>query len=560
MAQQPDQQEIDPLTMLSMTLQQDAADLTEEAAARMIRSSAEMIQNETVADGGKIITNSDIDALYDRVAGTKVIAFLPAGTNVDTKNSNARVEKDPSSGKLKVIVPHEPVKTNVDPAQTARNVVQQAGETFPSTFDVEKEMAKLKDKRGEELASGITTLLSTLDTHITKRKIQIGEQASVESGYAAAKAALERSLQAEHIPNPNFGGMSFNQRFGFASAQTQQAETFANTTRIQMMALEKSMIEKDLEISKYASARNAILKMEMRTAQRQMAEDDKLDAITSSMVANYKFVYGSSDMDDLTARRAIAARVRNDPIVAKTVMLTPDNVYATLLDPELKVRDNAFKLVLKYDVAANNLDPNTTQTPITERIKEFIKEPIKLLDAGVRTGTISKEEAKQLNTQWIRADTKERASLQQGAFAALLEKYIERQYETSYQNVKKWRANEVDPSQPLGQVADRIAKSNTNGIAHLPTVVDMFIRDTSLKDPETQAILTHAQKMDILESALSGTISNDFKTILYPNTDSLKIKMANSIKNIANKSHIRMKLDMWRQEYWKEPYAPFGLR
>jgi len=536
MAQNPgqDQEEFDPATLLLQTLQQSSADLTEEASVQMIQSSAEMIQNETVSQVPGIF-DQDLNALYERISGPAKTIF-PDGTKIFGK-----VQKtvDSATGHITITNTPEPVKTNVNPAQTARNVIQSASQSFPISFDVEKELGKLKGLRGEELSSAITSTLATIDTEITKQRQLINKQAAVESGYIAAQTALERSLQAEHIPNPNFGGLSFNQRFGFASAQTQQAESFASTTRVQMMALEKSMIERDLSVSRLVSAKQAILKIEMRTAERQMKEDDRLDAITSQQVANYKFIYGK-DLDDLTARRAIVNRAAQDKIVAKTVAVTPENVYTIILDPELRVRENALKLVLEYDKATNNLDSSATQTPITERIKEFVKEPIKLLDAVVATGAIPKKEADTLRTQWIAADTKERASLQQGAFASLLEKYIERQYEVGYDNMKKWKANEMDIKSPLGSVIDRISKTNSAGKANLNTVIETFIMDQTIKGADGQ-VIPYEQRLAILDSALGGAISNEFKSILYPNTDSLRIKMSNKIRNAAARAYIKVK-------------------
>jgi len=536
MAQNPgqDQEEFDPATLLLQTLQQSSADLTEEASVQMIQSSAEMIQNETVSQVPGIF-DQDLNALYERISGPAKTIF-PDGTKIFGK-----VQKtvDSATGHITITNTPEPVKTNVNPAQTARNVIQSASQSFPISFDVEKELGKLKGLRGEELSSAITSTLATIDTEITKQRQLINKQAAVESGYIAAQTALERSLQAEHIPNPNFGGLSFNQRFGFASAQTQQAESFASTTRVQMMALEKSMIERDLSVSRLVSAKQAILKIEMRTAERQMKEDDRLDAITSQQVANYKFIYGK-DLDDLTARRAIVNRAAQDKIVAKTVAVTPENVYTIILDPELRVRENALKLILEYDKATNNLDSSATQTPITERIKEFVKEPIKLLDAVVATGAIPEKEADTLRTQWIAADTKERASLQQGAFASLLEKYIERQYEVGYDNMKKWKANEMDIKSPLGSVIDRISKTNSAGKANLNTVIETFIMDQTIKGADGQ-VIPYEQRLAILDSALGGAISNEFKSILYPNTDSLRIKMSNKIRNAAARAYIKVK-------------------
>ena len=536
MAQNPgqDQEEFDPATLLLQTLQQSSADLTEEASVQMIQSSAEMIQNETVSQVPGIF-DQDLNALYERISGPAKTIF-PDGTKIFGK-----VQKtvDSATGHITITNTPEPVKTNVNPAQTARNVIQSASQSFPISFDVEKELGKLKGLRGEELSSAITSTLATIDTEITKQRQLINKQAAVESGYIAAQTALERSLQAEHIPNPNFGGLSFNQRFGFASAQTQQAESFASTTRVQMMALEKSMIERDLSVSRLVSAKQAILKIEMRTAERQMKEDDRLDAITSQQVANYKFIYGK-DLDDLTARRAIVNRAAQDKIVAKTVAVTPENVYTIILDPELRVRENALKLVLEYDKATNNLDSSATQTPITERIKEFVKEPIKLLDAVVATGAIPEKEADILRTQWIASDTKERASLQQGAFASLLEKYIEGQYEVGYDNMKKWKANEMDIKSPLGSVIDRISKTNSAGKANLNTVIETFIMDQTIKGADGQ-VIPYEQRLAILDSALGGAISNEFKSILYPNTDSLRIKMSNKIRNAAARAYIKVK-------------------
>jgi len=541
MAQNPaqEQEEFDPNTLLLQTLQQSSVELTEEAAVKIIRSSTEMINNETVSQTPNIMAVEDVNDVYARIAGNDTVTHLSPGTKVVTKEIIGKVSKEISeTGHITIRNAPEEVRVNVDPGQTARNVLTSAGQSFPVEFDLDTAMGKLKGLRGDELASAITATLATLDTQLTKQKQFIGQQAAIESGYTAAQTALDRALQAEHVPNPKFGGLTFNQRFGFASAQSQQAESFASKTRIQMMALERSMIEKDLTISKVLSAKQAILKMEMRTAQRQMAEDDKLDAITSSMVANYKLVYGSKDMDDLTARRAIAARATKDPIIAKVVMATPDNIYTTLLDPELRVRENALKLVLEYDKAANSLDPSMTQTPTTERIKEFVKEPMKLLDASISTGSITKKDADKLRTQWMTADTKEKASLQQGALANLMERYIERQYEIGYNNMKKWRSNEMDVKSPLGAIVERISKTNPSGNAHINTVIESFIIDKAIKGPDGQP-MPYEQKLAILDSALQGTITNDFKSILYPNTDPLYAKMSNNIRNMAARAFIK---------------------
>lgn len=553
----------DPVEILRQGLAQDAAGFIEEAGARLADSSKSMVTYEAQAQAPRVITNETIDQLYDRVSGTKYVATLPAGSKVSAKTKNMWTRKL-DDGSIELSVNSPVFVTNTNPDQVARASNQKAANPSTYTFDVDAEMGKLKGLRGEELQTAIISLMSNIDTSITKSRQRIGQQASIESGYTSAQAALERSIAAEHLPNPAFGGMSFNQRFGFASAQTQNAQSFASATRTQMTALEQSMVNKDLEISKLASAKNALLNIEAVSLKRQLHAEDKQEMINAAVpadaVANYKYLNGR-DISDDKAKGAIIATADKDKSMHKILATNEDTIYTNLFDQDLKVRDGSFKILIERDKALNPniISADAKETPVSQMIRSFVKEPTSLIDASIKAGILSKEDAGKFKTQMAGADNKEKASIQQGALAALLEKYVQKQFVNSYMNMTKWKATEIGDNTPLGVVINRVSKTNPNGSAPLFTVIDSFIMDQTLKNPDGQ-IIPYEQRVATLEAALTGTISSDFKSMLLPNKEGVQVGLANQIRNAAARTHIRSRTDLGNQTMGVSPGFSYEIQ
>lgn len=571
----------DPLDILREGLTRDQISATEETAVKLIESSKQMVINQAQSQSVRIMRNpkgfgdealskltdgkeegSDIrdilakgqfkevsfgttpgpgGVLYDADIGGKYVGTMPAGSKVTSKTSNI-VTRTMPDGSVELFV--KQTTPEVPPAKVFQSVQEAASRPQGTVFNLENEEAKIRDLTGEDRLNAVSTLLSNLDAQITKGRQRIGQTAAIQSGNQSAQTALDRALQMEQLPNPAFGGLSFAQRFGVPSAQTIQAQEFLRATQIQMTQLESSMTLKDPEVMKYVSAKERLMKIEARTADRQARAEDKeaqfAQAIPQHQNAAWRALYPGTTAEE--ANKQIAAASKNNKPDYIATLMTSDNVYSTLMHSDLAVREKALTVLRNHDRANNAGFETAEKTPTTEMLSKFIKNPAMLEQEVLKIGAMTPEEIQTMKAQATSIGTtqsaQEKKSLEQRHRALLLEKYFEKATEKSYTNdMRKWKSNETGANTPLGMIIAGVSKSNVSGQADMPTVIAKYIQDPTVVGPDGQP-LPYEQRVQVLQSALTGTAGNEFKTMLYPDMTALHTKLANDVTITAARARV----------------------
>lgn len=546
MATQPigevvNQQEQEPIDMLRQALVESQVDATNEAAMRLSTSSKMMTINEGQTQT-KTITNESISALYDRVSGTRYVGTLPVGSRVDAKTKNITERKLPT-GEIELFVKAD--IPNVPPAKVFQAQYEAYAQKNPAQpFNLENEEAKLRGLSGEERLVALTTLLSNVDAQMTQARQRISAQAGIQSGMTAAQAALDRALAVEQLPNPNFGGLSFAQRFGVASAQTVQAQEFMRATQIAATQLENSMLNKDAEINKYASAKERLMRIQNIYTQKQLAKEMRaeervekaLESIPQHQIANYQAMFPGTSPEDAATELLKASR-ENKPIFQATAV-TPATIYTALTDQNLSVRRATLEVLNNNDRAINPNYINEPTARSVNAIRRFVENPA-LLDAEMNKLMTPKQVAEYNARIGRTPDKKEQESMKQANRANLLQAYMEKIITNTYQtDMREWNATEKGQGTVLGGIIDSVAKTNPTGKADLNTVISKFITDATLKNPDGSP-LPYENRVQILQAALLGATSNEYRTMLNPDMTAIRLKLANQITNEAGRAHIR---------------------
>lgn len=540
----PDMEGVDPeqlKQLLVIGLQTDALVQTEEAAAKLTQSSIQIAQNTADGQTGRVITNKSIDELYSGIAGAteKVIGYMPPGSVITSKTRDIRTEIDPSSKKVVIIqqTPKEPAITvNTPAAQTFRNEAENAASKEPKPVNIAVEMAKLKDLRGNELASAITTLQASVAAQHANIMKRLDDSAAIESGHAAAAAALKRTIEVDQISGPLAV-------YGTPSYQTVQAQQMLNSTLAAKENLLKSKALKDPELAALNAASQQLNKIDAKIALREAKDDDRAAVVTAQQVANVKTVYG--DMPDHVARQYVLDRGAKDKNVAAIASITSDNIYQALVHPSVDIRKGALKILNEWD-KANNPNDNRQISQSVEFLKTLGIEanPAAIWDYARKNGIVTQEEMSKYQKELQLGGTAaEKAQITATGSAALLEKIVERVTQGNMMNMATWKTD-VATSGPLANIINKVSKSN-GGKAPMSVVIAQFVADQTVTKADGTP-LSFAEKQAILAAGIQGAFANDTKTMLFADTSALRNQMMNDVKNTAARAYIQYAINSGR--------------
>lgn len=552
MAQSPATEEPDPLVLLTATLESQAQDQQRDAVVRGQEAQQFSEALRTIPEYKHVAASSPVNDLDSYYAGIvpqgSIINVFPKGSKVITGGKlpgggSIRQEVDPRSGDI-IVFEDKPTPAGQGPKQNDTKVmgaVIDSRNNLKPSFDLSTELARIKTLSGDALFDHISTTIVNVDMQLSREMQRIRETASVQSGYASARAAYDLNVQADLIA-PAMQGK------GVASYQTVQAKTLMDNNFTISRQLAEDLGKADSKVAELNSAKRVLGTMEIRRAQAEINKEGRKDAkaeaaeektrvltsaVTPAEVANYRTLTGEV-ADDNTVRMAIVQRRDKDKVLGSLIDTTPENIVIKLMDPDKNVVSGALKLALAYEKAAQNstIPPSATTTPTIDMIKRGLANPTELVKFAP-----TEQRAELMRKLKTPGSGKELRETMTGTMANLLGKYIENNIGGEFAgDMRKW----VSVGNPDLQAAiDRTSATALNGKAPIGLVVDEYIK-AKLTGPDGKPIQLR-DRIAVLEAAIvTGTAAMPRSLFVTPEaTDAMRLVLVNTVKDKAARAYIQ---------------------
>lgn len=534
---QGDIPQADPLNILMAGMEQDAGLYTEQAKTQIA-------QAQTTLSAGDV-TSKDI--LNDTLKNQRqVIMVVPKGKSFDTFGKNVNVALDPNGDtvvfKEAPKLPHPSdlgiTKTTLDPQKSAAEILDNAGKP-PTEFNVDATLASFKDLSGDALDSAVKKANIDINMALSRAHQRVSRMAMLKSGAMQAQLALEKNIQLDQTSG-------FTEKTqGQFSAQTQEAQNTLQQALQTSNQLLVSFMKDDTEVAKLLAAQGEMVNVERKRMLRGEREQDKTEraiaSVTPSELTNYKLIYGTTG-DDQKDMQTIAARRDRDKVLGLIVQGSPENIFELLTHPDGKVRKEALKLVLQYDIAAHpekikgdgGIPKDAMSTPMTQLLKKYIDDPSALVDAAPNLDVKKKKDLKEALAKPM--GTAERAAQYHSELASHLASIVEQGKDNFFKgDVSNWRASEISGTSPLAASVTAVKNANKRSEAPLSDVIGHFI--TSVVNAPDGTEMQFKPKLDLLLAGLDGAAANQYKSLVFANPEGSKMRIAEFIKNEAARAY-----------------------
>lgn len=492
-----------------------------------------------------------------------LITRIPKGKEFSVQGPGVTVEKDSVTGETFVYNTKgiQSGQTRQNDERVMATVLDTSTRQGAASFNLTEDMNKIKTLNATEAADQISITLAKLEVQIAREAQRVRQTAALESGYTAARVAMDRNVQLDM--------MSPHIKPGMVSAETHQAQqrmaaalTVANSLTNGLLLEDGKLAELNaakVDLSKRAMQlaqrqeqsiirkeereanreANAEVRSAQKTAEREQRREDASDIITAPELANYRAITGNTSNDIDAKLSLIAAIKRKDTVLTKLAAVTPSNIHIALMDVDPKVREGALKLVVAFDKAGNeNIDKSATTTPTAELLKKAIANPESL----IQWAPLDMQES--LRLKWRLAKSgKEREEMRANDFPPLIAAYVENTIQGQFEaDVRKWKGIGIKDTSPLALTIKELSDSSplsVKGAVPMGTLVDAFV-SKKIQGPDGKE-LTINEKIGILEQSVSTSISNMDKGIMWnaDSVDALKARLVSNMKIYAARQHIR---------------------
>lgn len=551
--------EVDPLSILTQELQKKAASFSLDAVSKVPVATQMTEALSTNDDYAKVAASTPLDEYYANVVGpsAKVVNVFAPGSRVltggkGTGGSKIKQELDPRTGNIIVFEDFAPAdgSRQNDSKVLAASIESQGPASRDGSFNLQEAMAKAKTLSGEALYEHVAQTRVGIDMQMAKELERVRKIASAESGFLSAKAAYNTNLQMDQLPNPAFGGLSFAARFNQPSAQTQAARLEMDRVYGVSQSLTRELATTDSKLAELHSAREVMVQMEARRAQRELQNEARTEArtdrneqrneeltaaITPLMVANYRKITGSAD-DDNKVRRAIVNRGSKDHDFVKLVETTPSNIAQRLTDPNPEVVNGGYKLLFESEKATNpNFPADATTTPTIKFIKQQLANPTTLVQKYAppetdKAGLLRRLKTPKTGKELIEA----RAEL-----APMLGAAMEGQARITFEgDTRAWAVTDSELQKSIAAISSTVR----SGAAPIGAVVEDYITKKITTPDGKQFGLR--ERLAVLDSAIitGSTIIPKTMFVTPESIDAIRLQLRNQVKIEASRAFMRSQI------------------
>lgn len=530
----------DPLQLLTQELASQASMYTAEATERapVAIQMADTLQTQAAVGGttdrggggtGGVTVNDVLAQLSLTESGT-VVGRVAKGQKTIAKSANVHEKIDPATGDTLLVL--EPARAQND-YKVAAAVIDTQGQVASATFDINREVERMRTLTGNDLMDHVGKMLSNIEVRKAEEMKRIRQTAGIESGYLAARAALDRNVMLDQTSG-------FTQRHGFASAQTQAAQALVQQTLAAQNSLLQGLIAQDSKLAELHGVQQEIVKVQARQGARQARREDIQEEaaalVTPIELANYHMVYGKSG-NDMQDKVTIAQRRDRDKVMGALIQATPENITTLLVNPDPKIRDGALKLVVEYDKARNPQYQGQDETPTSRLVKQALAAPEKTLFETIR----DPDQKKQLLQQYRTATSgKERAEFRANHFPDLLARYVEQNLQNAFElDVRAWKAPNINDGSEFDKTIKEVSATSPTGRVPLGTAVEAFMA-RKIQTPDGKE-LGFPEKVAMLEQNLRGASNAIERNLMMSNdgVEAMRIRLTNKMKNVAARAYIR---------------------
>lgn len=537
---------IDPLDLLNAALTNEAQSYSDDADRSMGQAALanDVLEDQYQALVNKRDTVADPFPVQLEPKAKVSIGKLTPDSNIAVNNETGAVVYYSETNKYRKTDPHK--------VFAAESAVQ---ERRDGSIDVESIIAKANTLKGDELRDHLTTSLLAIERAARERMKVLNEQASLESGYTSAQAAVQRNIQLDQ-QSP------YAHLLGNGSAQTLQAITQVQAASVMRDRLLMNLGRTDGVLGTLQGGKDALLKLEQKRMNielaqearreekaetRQQKAEELIEAVSPGRIANYRVLTGDQRPDADVAKTIAKER---DPQKLELLGLNESNVWSMLAHPDPEVKEGARKLLLERQKAVDpNIEKDATETKITRWIKQVQDDPNKL----IREVPLTKDRKSSLTDELNRlSGAKEKAAFYQRLFSELLPVYLEDQFmKDETRNVRKWKTG-VFTEPVLADIVDKVLSVGGTQDAPIKSVARTFAaRQIKLPDGKDMQL---PEKIAMIEQG----VREHFNTI-PPNIilnkgaiNTIRDGLINDIKNEMGRAYVQDRIrpflsaGMWR--------------
>jgi len=495
----------------------------------------------------RVITNKTIDDMYAQMQidpDYAVRSRVPI--KPDAKISvmgNVKLYQDPNDpeGRVVVAFPKAP-----DPQTVNKQLLDKSAGIKSSSFNIREEIAKLKDLKGDELAAHSETVMMNANMEIARRKQLIEQQARIQSGLKNAEEALHKTL-----------ANSYNSITAAGQEKVKNAQSLYNAALQAHAKLSDTLIKSDPIMAELVVGTQLVQKVEISRSQREQASKDKkeqkaaveqnlLDAVPAHALQNYKYLIGSTETDPEKVndeRRQVLAKSKQNKDFEKVVMATPDTIKYLLVDPNPKIRQEAYKILVGYDKLRfpdlRNADAISTPTLDEYKLKDILNDPMKL---AVHSAVPSEIRAELMKFKQMRVPGGAKVAEQKETelLGRALEAYIQNVNKAKPTDMTTWRTAETVDGSPLRAVINQVSATRKNGDAPFDLVIETFMQ-TPTKNADGSDMKVLDKKL-ILMNGIRQVVSQYEKQWLQPDMSGIQALWIERINNLTNLAAMRSQL------------------
>lgn len=430
-----------------------------------------------------------------------------------------------------------------------------------TTFDIRKEITKLQSLKGEELQNYAENILLNGAQEVARRKGLLEQQAKTQSGLADAESSLKKVMANGYNAITSAGRekiQAAQQRYNAAlQAHAKLSSTLeASDPYIQELQLGLKLVERT-ELRQAQNDINRQAKKEDKAAQ----EEARLSAIPDSALQNYRYMTGEIALEPgkvLEQKKQILLKAQKDESFRRLMEATPENITALLTDRNLKVRQDALKILTGYDkLRFKNLrDSDATSTPTLDelKLKDIVDDPYVLAKSSLVDPKLRKE----LTTfkQMPIGGSKDIEEKRQTLLTTALQQYVQGVNLQKPSDATSWRTSDTIEGSPLKAVINQISATRKQGDAPFDLVVETFMA-TPAKNVDGSD-MNAVQKKLILESAIRQIVSQYDEQWLQPNMSGLRSVWVEKIRNLANRAAVKQ--NMTNSQLLGDPDFMRGMR
>jgi hypothetical protein len=466
----------------------------------------------------------------------KVIHKLAKGERLGATFGNWKEYTDNKGNVMVIEVPEKK-----DYILNSDDLFRKQAERQKPSSSIEQQMSKLLKMDGPERIEAAIGVKQNVDEALAKRLAELTSIAEQKSGHNDAIMNLQMN-QAEDVRS----GFTIR-RPGALSAETTQAHDLVAQTQLQSQRTLQNLSLTDPEYQKLEAISKNLQSWQSSAGillEAKARREAKYGWITLDHINAYKHIFDADVSDIEKTKETLFQKAQKDKTFEKLISINNENVISMLADPDIRVRQAAWKLAYAAEKAVNG------ETKLVERLAPIVNKREAILNPR-NPKEPTEEQKKSLDTATLGVTGKEKVAKYDEQLRVLIYDSITEHAKDLYTDMANWSIA-GDPK--LQQIVNDVKAANGKK-ANYRDVLDLYFSE-DMNDQE------YLQKQQTVAKSLMNTLQVDKPSWLIPDKEmfhrtvkadvelALKQMMAKRIGNKIGLSQASFGLTKGIQDVW----------